>query len=162
LLMALIKFDRFEWMIEKTTELGVDTIVPVQTDRSEKGLELAAGKRVERWRKIARSASQQSRRVRPPEILAPLLLKEAAKRTELSRLYLEETPGSPLLLQTALDPPRQPVTAILIGPEGGWTDRERTWLLAAAWAPVSMGPQILRAETAAIAAVALLQQALVE
>src|ERR1700704_5488253 len=93
LLMSLIKFERFEWMIEKATELGVATIVPVQTDRSEKGLELAARKRVERWRKIARSASQQSRRVRPPEILAPLPLREAAKRTEPSRLYLEETPG---------------------------------------------------------------------
>jgi len=162
LLMSLIKFDRFEWMIEKTTELGVETIVPVQTDRSEKGLELAAGKRVDRWRKIARAASQQSRRVRPPEILAPLPLREAAKRTETSRLYLEETPGSPLLLKTVLDPPPQATAAILIGPEGGWTDRERALLRSAAWSPVSMGPQILRAETAAIAAVALLQQALVE
>src|SRR5258708_8748154 len=99
LLMSLIKFDRFEWMIEKTTELGVEIIVPVQTDRSEKGLELAAGKRVERWRKIARAASQQSRRVRPPEILAPLPLREAAKRSEPARLYLEEMPGSPLLLK---------------------------------------------------------------
>src|SRR5258705_8185246 len=127
-------------MIEKSTELGVETIVPVQTARSEKGLELAAGKRVERWRKIARAASQQSHRVRPPEILAPLPLREAAKRTEPSRLYLEETPGSPLLLKAA---PRHSVAAILIGPEGGWTDRERALLLASAWSPVSMGPQIL-------------------
>jgi len=163
LLMSLIKFERFEWMIEKATELGVETIVPVHADRSEKGLELAARKRVERWRKIARAAGQQSRRVRLPQILPPLPLREAALRTEPSRFYLEETPGSPQLLKALLDLPRRPATvAVLIGPEGGWTERERAVLLAAAWSPVSLGPQILRAETAAIAAVALVQQALVE
>src|SRR5437867_1969184 len=72
LLVSLIKFDRFEWMIEKATELGVETIVPVQAERSDKGLELAARKRVERWSKIARAAAQQSRRVRAPGIAAPV------------------------------------------------------------------------------------------
>src|SRR5204863_990299 len=101
-MMSLIKFDRFEWMIEKATELGVERIVPLQADRSEKGLELAARKRVERWRKIARAAGQQSRRVRLPQILPPLPLREAALRTEPSRFYLEETPGSPQLLKALL------------------------------------------------------------
>src|SRR5947208_3128298 len=74
LLASLIKFERFEWMIEKATELGVETIVPVQAERSDKGLELAARKRVERWRRIARAAGQQSRRVHLPEIRPPFAL----------------------------------------------------------------------------------------
>ena len=78
LLMSLIRFERFEWMIEKATELGVERIVPLQADRSEKGLELAARKRVERWRKIARAACQQTRRVHLPEILTPITVREAS------------------------------------------------------------------------------------
>src|SRR5258708_21342718 len=162
LLMSLIKFERFEWMIEKATELGVETIVPVHADRSEKGLELAARKRVERWRKIARAAGQQSRRVRLPEILAPITVREAATASAQYRFYLEETPGSPLLLKAVLAlPERKPdeTMAALVGPEGGWTDRERSQLVNGGWTPVSLGQQILRAETAAIAAVAILAQA---
>src|SRR6267143_76539 len=97
-MMSLIKFDRFEWMIEKATELGVEKIVPLQAERSEKGLELAAQKRVERWRKIARAACQQSRRVHLPEILTPITVREAATASAQYRFYLEETPGCPLLL----------------------------------------------------------------
>src|SRR5262245_13016992 len=81
LYLSLIRFERFEWAIEKTTELGVERIVPVQAERSEKGLDRAAGKRLERWRKIARSASQQSRRVRLPEIRGPLTLAEAIRES---------------------------------------------------------------------------------
>ena len=69
---ALIKFDRFEWMIEKATELGVAEIVPFEAARSERGLERAAHKRVERWRRIALEASQQSRRARLPEVREPV------------------------------------------------------------------------------------------
>jgi 16S rRNA (uracil1498-N3)-methyltransferase len=158
LLMSLIKFERFEWMIEKATELGVATIVPVQADRSEKGLELAARKRVERWRKVARAASQQARRVHLPEILAPVGLARALS-CEGRRIYLEEAPGCPLLLKAVSDRKAGEAVAILVGPEGGWTDRERAQLVAASWAPVSLGPHILRAETAAIAAVAVLSHA---
>src|SRR3977135_1568511 len=95
LMMSLIKFERFEWMIEKATELGVATIVPVQADRCEKGLELAARKRVERWRKVARAASEQARRVHLPEILAPAGLARALS-CDGRRIYLEEAPGCPL------------------------------------------------------------------
>jgi 16S rRNA (uracil1498-N3)-methyltransferase len=156
--MSLIKFERFEWTIEKATELGVETIVPVQAERSEKGLELAARKRVERWRKIARSAGQQSHRVHLPQILPPAGLAHALAG-EGRRIYLEETPGCPLLLKAVSDPKAGENVAILVGPEGGWTDRERSQLVAAGWAAVSLGPQILRAETAAIAAVAVLSHA---
>jgi 16S rRNA (uracil1498-N3)-methyltransferase len=165
LMMSLIKFDRFEWMIEKATELGVERIVPLQADRSEKGLELAARKRVERWRKIARAACQQSRRVHLPEILTPITVREAATAAAQYRFYLEETSSCPLLLKAVLALPERKggeTTAALVGPEGGWTDRERLQLVNGGWTPVSLGPQILRAETAAIAAVAILAQAISE
>src|SRR5262249_14835414 len=87
LLLSLIKFERFEWAVEKATELGVDTIVPVQAERSEKGLEVAARRRIERWRKIARAASQQSRRVHLPEIVPAIELRQAVTRVAEKRFY---------------------------------------------------------------------------
>jgi 16S rRNA (uracil1498-N3)-methyltransferase len=148
LYVALIKFDRFEWMVEKATEIGVARIVPVEAARTEHGLLAAAGKRVERWRKIARESSQQSRRVAPP------VVEDARKlvglKAEGCGLRLEEQPGAGLLLG-ALPDRREPVS-LLIGPEGGWTDVERARLNDAAWLPVSLGTAILRAETAAIVA----------
>ena len=72
LLPALFKFDHFEWMLEKATELGVERVVPLIAVRSERGLDQAAGKRIERWRRIAIEASQQSRRDRVPVIDLPL------------------------------------------------------------------------------------------
>jgi 16S rRNA (uracil1498-N3)-methyltransferase len=161
LLMSLVRFERFEWGIEKATELGAVRIVPVHADRSEKGLDLAARKRVERWRKIARAAGQQSRRVHVPEISPPMAFREAVEDSATRRFYLEETPGCPLLLNAILALPerqRGEAVAVLVGPEGGWTDRERALLASAGWVAVSMGPQILRAETAAIGAVAVLVQ----
>src|SRR5580700_6139210 len=77
---ALIKFDHFEWMIEKATELGVSEIVPVETIRSERGLERAAHKRVERWRRIALEASQQARRAFLPEVEEPASLDSVLHR----------------------------------------------------------------------------------
>src|SRR5271170_6156396 len=74
---ALIKFDHFEWMIEKATELGVAKIIPVGAERTEHGLERAAHKRVERWRRIALEASQQSRRAFLPEVDEPSSLRQA-------------------------------------------------------------------------------------
>jgi 16S rRNA (uracil1498-N3)-methyltransferase len=127
----------------------------VQAERSDKGLELAARKRIERWRKITRAAGQQAHRVQLPEIL-PVVQVAQALACEGRRMYLEETPGCPLLLRAVSSPKPGESVAILVGPEGGWTDRERAQFAAANWTPVSLGPQILRAETAAIAAVAVL------
>ena len=154
---ALIKFDRFEWIVEKATELGVERIVPVETARSEKGLFEAARKRSERWERIARESSQQSRRARLPEIL-PAARFDAALRTDAQiRLFLEENTAPPLL--SALPPASAATAALLLGPEGGWTDREREFAAASGWRAVSLGPQVLRAETAAVAAVAVLVSA---
>ena len=157
---ALIKFDHFEWMIEKATELGVSEIVPVETIRSERGLERAAHKRVERWRRIALEASQQSRRAFLPEVSEPESLRDALDREANYKFALDENPTAQPL-NAALPPMRDPqdTVAMLIGPEGGWTDDERAQFTAAAWAPVSLGPLVLRAETAALAALAIVNSA---
>src|SRR5580704_1814496 len=94
---ALFKFDRFEWMIEKVTELGVKAVLPVEAARSDTGLFQAAAKRVERWRKIARESSQQSRRVRVPEIRDAVRLAEALRQPFAMKIALEENPGVPPL-----------------------------------------------------------------
>jgi 16S rRNA (uracil1498-N3)-methyltransferase len=155
LLMSLIKFERLEWMIEKATELGVAKIVPVEAERSDKGLELAARKRSERWRKVARAAGQQSHRVQLPEIMGPVRLREAVGEAANRRLYLEEQPGAPLFRKFVLDPKQGESIAIFVGPEGGWTGREREQFATSGWQAVSLGPQVLRAETAAVVAIAL-------
>jgi 16S rRNA (uracil1498-N3)-methyltransferase len=157
---ALIKFDRFEWIVEKATELGVTEIVPVEAARSERGLEKAAAKRLERWRRIALEASQQSRRPHLPEIAAPVPLARVLARSGTCRYALDETPGTaPLLKALPAIRTAQDTVGILTGPEGGWTEDERTSFAAAGWTPVSMGPTILRAETAVIAALAVVSQA---
>ncbi len=145
---ALFKFDRFEWMVEKVTELGVTLIVPVETQRSDHGLFAAAEKRVERWRRIAREASQQSRRTKLPEIADAV--KFAKVDVAGCRIVLDELRGTPRLVIPAALP-----VSLFIGPEGGWTDEERTKLRQSGWVAGSLGPVILRAETAAMAAVAV-------
>jgi 16S rRNA (uracil1498-N3)-methyltransferase len=155
---ALIKFDRFEWMIEKVTELGVKAVVPVESARSDAGLLKAAVKRVERWRKIARESSQQSRRVRVPEIHDAVRLSEALRAPFGLKIRLEENPGVPPLMECAKSWHRETDLGIAIGPEGGWTDAERTAMEALGWLPASLGSTVLRAETAAIAAAAVLNQ----
>lgn len=159
LLAALIKFERFEWIIEKGTELGVERIIPVETERSEKGLAQAAAKRLARWNRIAREASEQSRRARLPEMGSPLSLADALRAAADYRYWLEEETAPPLL--ASIPPERRPqdLVALLVGPEGGWTGRERSAISDAGWKAVSLGQNILRAETAALAALAILNAA---
>ena len=204
LLASLIKFDRFEWIVEKATELGAEAIVPVEAERSEKGFAKAAAKRVERWRRIALESSQQSRRSRLPEIessvsfqraletarqaaaepveravmLATPAVLPAASAGETAgmaglatcstaggtvcRYFLDEERGAPPLasiLPSAEKRSPSDLVCLLVGPEGGWTSGERTAAGAHGWTPVSLGPQILRAETAALAALAVIVSA---
>jgi len=156
LLASLVRFERFEWIIEKATELGVERIVPLETERTEKGLRTAAEKRLVRWTRIAREASEQSRRARLPEIQAAVGLVEALEIESDYRYLLEEALAPAIL--TVLPQSRRAGdrVALLLGPEGGWTDRERALLTSAGWSPVSLGPQVLRAETAAIAGLAII------
>jgi len=157
---ALFKFDHFEWMVEKATELGVAEIVPFESARSEQGLEKAARKRVERWRKIVLEASQQSRRVRMPVVADPESMAAILARVAEYRYFLDEA-ASGVPLAAALPATRRSTerVAILLGPEGGWTQPERESSAAAGWQSVSLGPLILRAETAALAALAIVNSA---
>jgi len=159
LFVSLIKFERFEWMLEKATELGVEQVTPLETDRSEKGLEQAAGKRLPRWNRIAREASEQSRRARLPEIDSPMKLEEALRCAAEHRFALDEAEGRGILSAIPAEVQSGAQVLVLAGPEGGWTDRERAVIVAAGWTPVSLGDTILRAETAAIAALAILNAA---
>jgi len=163
LLLAVFKFDHMEWAIEKATELGIARLTPILARRTEKHLAHAAPKRAERWRRIALEAAKQSRRTDIPEIANPTALKPALeKETAPTRILLSETEQTTTLteaLQTSLattasEAARQD-TAIAIGPEGGWTPEEISLFTQHAWQPVTLGPRILRAETAAIAAIAI-------
>lgn len=154
---ALVKFDSFEWMIEKATELGVAEIVPVETIRSERGLEKAAHKRLERWRRIALEASQQSRRAFLPEVAEPVEFEALINRDIQYRYALDESGGEPLASALPAMRNKSDRVAVLVGPEGGWTGEERRAFLEAGWTQCTLGPLILRAETAALAALAVIQ-----
>ena len=158
LLLAVFKFDHFEWAIEKATELGAARITPTLARRTEKHLAQASAKRVERWRRIALEASKQSRRTDIPDIADPTPLAAALKaETAALRILLSETEQS-LALQSALNGERRTGNgqlALAIGPEGGWTPEEMSLFTQHDWTHVTLGPRILRAETAAIAAIAI-------
>ena len=175
LLLAVFKFDHLEWAIEKATELGVAKITPILARRTEKHLAASAAKRVERWRRIALEAAKQSRRTDIPEIADPTTLKLALEQEKSStRILLSETEQTTTLtaaLEAALDAQNDRVphssqphrdgwdvnrqTALAIGPEGGWTPEEMALFTQHQWQHVTLGPRILRAETAAIAAIAI-------
>lgn len=165
LLLAVFKFDRMEWAIEKATELGISRIVPVIARRSEKHLAQSAPNRTERWRRIAREAAKQSRRSDVPVIEDVIPLKAAAKREgHAVRLLLAEQERTTTLrgaLTAALNEALKtsgddlPEIRLAAGPEGGWTAEEEALFDAEGWKSVSLGPRILRAETAAITAIAV-------
>jgi 16S rRNA (uracil1498-N3)-methyltransferase len=152
---AIVKFDHFEWMIEKATELGVAAIIPMVSVRTERGLDKAAPKRLERWRRIGLEASQQSRRAHLPEIAEPAAWEDVLATAATYRYALDENSAQPLPATFPVERRADDSVALLIGPEGGWTPEERSEFTAAGWAPVSLGPSILRAETAALAALAI-------
>jgi 16S rRNA (uracil1498-N3)-methyltransferase len=166
LLVSIFKFDRMEWALEKATELGVHRIVPVIARRTEKHLALAAPKRLERWRRIVREASRQSRRSDVPEVHEVAALKVALQNVEAEsdapvlRIVLSEQEQSASLKRAIEDAlaarAKTPLIQIAVGPEGGWAPEELTLLDAQSWKPVTLGPNILRAETAAIAALSVI------
>ena len=161
LLPALIKFDHFELLIEKATELGVGEIVPVITTRTETGLEKAVPKRMERWERIALEASQQSRRDHLPKLRPAVQFAAALEWDKRWRYWLDEEPGgAPLLTALPLERSVEDSVALLVGPEGGWTPSERDAADAReGWKRASLGPQVLRAETASIASLAVVMAA---
>jgi 16S rRNA (uracil1498-N3)-methyltransferase len=203
LLLAIVKFDRFEWCLEKATELGVTEIVPLAAARSGKALLAAAAKRAHRWEKILLESAQQARRLRAPS-LSPLGLPRAAfagSRADV-RILLSESREAPALRELLAElgpiaeraqhaaPPQNPRrgtasnpaahdappseapaapqavsrraarVALAIGPEGGWTDDEVALARSAGFREASLGANILRTETAVIAALAIFHYAL--
>ena len=159
-----MKFDAFEWAIEKAAELGVSTIVPLASARSEKALLAAAGKRAERWTKILAEASQQSRRVRVPmlEGLSDPAQAFSAHATAAVKVMLSERPGAPSLRKILQAEPARHSAVLAIGPEGGWTDAEFAAAQATGFREASLGKLILRTETAVAAALASINYALSE
>jgi 16S rRNA (uracil1498-N3)-methyltransferase len=161
LLLAVFKFDRMEWAIEKATELGVATIVPVIASRTEKHLAQAAGKRVERWRRLAHEAAKQSRRADVPAIEEPVTLSaRLIQASSTKKILLAEDEHETTLRQRieetlAITESELPDFELAIGPEGGWTTEELALFAKHDWQSASLGPRILRAETAAIAAIAV-------
>jgi 16S rRNA (uracil1498-N3)-methyltransferase len=170
LVMAVYKFDHMEWAIEKATELGVAAIAPVLARRTEKHLAAAAGKRAERWRRIVHEAAQQARRTDVPIIFEPTPLAvrvraasesmESARASGTAYIVLAEQERT-TTLRHAIDEAMNaagaetPTLELAIGPEGGWAPSEEALFDANGWRAASLGPRILRAETAAIAALAV-------
>ena len=159
-LISIFKFDRMEWAIEKCTELGVSRIVPLIAQRTEAHLAAAAVKRVERWQRIARQASEQSRRASVPELPSPLKLNQALDSIIGTRILLSELEQESRLADLVpadLDPGG---ITLAFGPEGGWTESELLRFRECGWQAATLGNTILRAETAIIAAVAVLMSQL--
>jgi 16S rRNA (uracil1498-N3)-methyltransferase len=154
LLLSIFKFDRFEWAIEKCTELGVKKIIPVIARRTDAHLASASAKRVERWRRMAVQSAEQSRRTAPPEILEPMKLQEALNVPGKLRIVLSESEQQ-TRLRDLFAGREDAEAALAIGPEGGWTEDELQLFAREGWTSASLGATILRAETAAMAATAL-------
>ncbi|HTX76759.1 MAG TPA: RsmE family RNA methyltransferase [Terracidiphilus sp.] len=165
LVMSIFKFDHMEWGIEKATELGVAAIIPAIARRTDKHLAFAAEKRVERWRRIAKEAAQQSRRSDVPVIYEPVQLSAHIRAVPRAvpgtvRIVMaeqERTTTLRALLREVLEGSRNemPALELAFGPEGGWAPDEEALFDASGWRAASLGPRILRAETAAIAALAV-------
>ena len=155
LLLAIFKFDRLEWAIEKCTELGVSRIVPVIARRTDAHLASAAAKRAERWRRVALQGAEQSRRAAPPEIIAPVKLQDGVSHAAIGlRIVLAESEQQTRLRDILASQPAGEIV-LAVGPEGGWADEEVQLFQRSGWNSASLGPTILRAETAAIAATAI-------
>jgi 16S rRNA (uracil1498-N3)-methyltransferase len=182
LLISIVKFDRFEWCLEKATELGAEEIIPLAAARTDRPLLAAAGKRHERWKRILLESAQQSRRFRPPILHAALPPDEAfAQSSKALKILLSERREAlslreilgkdPPLVAQALLPVRPAIVAeansvapstvsLAVGPEGGWTDNEIASARASGFLEASLGENILRTETAVISSLAVLQFAL--
>ena len=159
LLLSVIKFDSFEWSLEKATELGVSRIVPLAAARSEKALLGATAKRSERWKRILLEASQQSRRLSVPSLEELTPIDDAFANASGIRILLSEK-SEAASLRDVLNGRSGNLVSLAIGPEGGWTDSEFQAAHATGFVQASMGQLILRAETAVIAALANLNYAL--
>lgn len=162
LLLSVVKFDAFEWALEKATEQGVARIIPLAAARSEKALLAAAEKRAERWKKILLESAQQCRRVSLP-VLEPLTRPAVALGGYEAgvRIMFSEAEDAPTL-RSVLAGWRAEKVALAIGPEGGWTKEEFEAARKSGFREASLGKLILRTETAVVAGLASIRFALGE
>ena len=155
LLQGIARGEKMDWILQKATELGVVRFVPVSSDRSEVKLDAQrADKRLAHWRGIVVSACEQSGRAVVPDVVAPQALAQAAASRTGRGFILDPFAEASL---ASLQGTTLRDCTIAIGPEGGWSPRDREHLLAAGFEGLRLGPRVLRTETAGIAAIAALQ-----
>ena len=162
---ALIKGDKMDWVIQKATELGVAAIAPIHSAHSViKPNPARLEHQRSRWERIARDAAQQSERWSVPAIADPVDLARICRQYASAPLkgMLVERFNGPSLSAIPLPSDRQRPIVLLIGPEGGWAPEEQRVAQEQGFLPLALGPRILRAETAAIAALSILQSRLDE
>jgi len=157
LLQGVARGEKMDWILQKATELGVHRFVPVNSERSEVKLDAArAAKRVAHWQGVVASACGQSGRAFVPHVSAPLALADAVAALPPDALRLTLDPLAADSVR-GLAGPATPEVLVAIGPEGGWSPRDRAVLAAAGFRGLRLGPRILRTETAGIAAISALQ-----
>ena len=165
LAQALLPAKKMELILEKSAEIGIAEFVPVETARSLRMPAESPGRKAERWARIAREATKQAKGTRVPAVAPPRRLKDwLVAPGEGLRVFLSERGGTPLreiLLARAEEggAPRPEAAVVVIGPTGGWTDGEERDLRGAGFRAASLGRRILKSETAALAAVAIIAHA---
>src|SRR5690606_6004642 len=157
LVQGIARGEKMDWILQKATELGVAGFVPVSSERSEVRLEgERAAKRLDHWRSVVASACEQSGRARVPDVAAPQALAAALEALPVDSLRLTLDPEAEAGL-AALPAPGDRTLVLAVGPEGGWSTRDRETLAGAGFGGLRLGPRILRTETAGMAAIAALQ-----
>jgi len=156
LLQGIARGEKMDLILQKATELGVSAIIPVMAERTEVKLDAErTEKRVAHWRSVIASACEQSGRARLPPLASPAALIDAARSIDAGATKLTLDPTGDVSLATVQVAAGAVVVAI--GPEGGWSPRDRDALSAAGFIGLRLGPRILRTETAGLAAIAALQ-----
>lgn len=157
LVQGVARGEKMDWIVQKATELGVAGFVPVSSERSEVRLDgERAARRLAHWRSVVVAACEQSGRATAPDVAAPLPLAAALPHLPQASLRLTLDPEAGDGIATLPDPGGRPVV-IAIGPEGGWSPRDRSVLADAGFNGMRLGPRILRTETAGMAAIVALQ-----
>lgn len=157
LVQGIARGEKMDLVLQKATELGAAAFVPVVSQRSEVKLDAArAEKRLRHWRTVVASACEQSGRARVPQVVPPASLEVAMESlaNDGPRLLLD--PSADAAVST-LDPWTDAALTVAVGPEGGWSPRDRDTLRSAGFRSIRMGPRVLRTETAGLAAIAVLQ-----
>lgn len=161
LVQALLPARKLEFVLQKASEFGISDFIPIETVRSVKSPGDRSGRKVERWARIAREATKQSKGAAAPRVTDPRPLKRLLQEPgEGLRIFLSERGGKPLRIllseEEEAGPSKPSRMIVFVGPEGGWTEAEEKSFRTAGCEPVSLGRRVLKAETAALAAVAII------